>query len=75
MNFKVDEALLADDSLSLNRRNAVVVRLGEKRILAATLKEVRIKYDRLKAEAAATSGKRKRTDTGQTNGAGKKTRR
>lgn len=72
-----DETLLTDTTLGTNKRNAVVVRLGEKRVLAGTLAATRAQLERLQATAASNGGsKRKRAENGQTKGKGdKKARR
>ncbi|OJT11683.1 Ribosomal lysine N-methyltransferase 4 [Trametes pubescens] len=67
-----DEALLAPErigELSLNKRHAVIVRLGEKRILRGTLKDVRVKL----IASAGTSRKRGREE--EKGGKGKKARK
>ncbi|KAL1945928.1 hypothetical protein VTO73DRAFT_1930 [Trametes versicolor] len=67
-----DEALLAPErfgELSLNKRHAVVVRLGEKRILRGTLKDVRVKL----IASSVTSRKRGREE--EKGGKGKKARK
>ncbi|EKM54733.1 uncharacterized protein PHACADRAFT_97093 [Phanerochaete carnosa HHB-10118-sp] len=62
-----DERLLADESqLGFNRKMAVTVRLGEKRILAGTLRELQIKFSK-------EASKRKRGTDGAA-GKGKKAR-
>ncbi|KAM5530522.1 hypothetical protein V8D89_015799 [Ganoderma adspersum] len=54
-----DEKLLQDGSieLSLNKKNAVIVRLGEKRILQGTLKQLRVQV-----AASAGNGKKRVRD-------------
>ncbi|KAJ8486926.1 hypothetical protein ONZ51_g4522 [Trametes cubensis] len=67
-----DEKLLAPDAveqLSLNKRHAVVVRLGEKRILHGTLKDARAKL----STSSGTSKKRGREE--DKGGKGKKIRK
>ncbi|KAI0759853.1 SET domain-containing protein [Trametes elegans] len=66
-----DEKLLEPgtvDQLSLNKKNAVIVRLGEKRILRGTLKDVHTKL-------AAMSGGKKRGREEEKGGKGKKARK
>lgn len=63
-----DEKLLADSSqLSLNKKMAVTVRLGEKRILAGALKELQNRYGK--------DAKRKRGKDDKPTANGKKARR
>lgn len=38
--LQVDETLLLDETLSLNKRHAVIVRLGEKRVLKGAMDRV-----------------------------------
>lgn len=66
-SIEEDEKLLADEAqLSLNRKMAVTVRLGEKRILAGTLKELQSKFGKEAnkrkrgADGAASKGKKAR---------------
>ncbi|EMD33693.1 hypothetical protein CERSUDRAFT_56467 [Gelatoporia subvermispora B] len=70
-----DESLLGPDSavnLSFNKRNAVVVRLGEKRILRGALQKV----EALLATQKGKSGKdKKRTRENEADGRGKKAKR
>lgn len=64
-----DEALLANPSeLSFNHKMAVTVRLGEKRILAGTLKELQSQYGK-------DANKRKRGHADTSKASGKKARR
>jgi N-lysine methyltransferase SETD6 len=37
---QVDEALLLDDTLTLNKRHAVIVRLGEKKVLKGAMDRI-----------------------------------
>ncbi|KAI0088157.1 SET domain-containing protein [Irpex rosettiformis] len=61
-----DEALLADGTLSTNVRNAVVVRLGEKRILAGTIAGARSQLERSQAsDSSKGNSKRKRAEQEQ----------
>ncbi|KAI0683143.1 SET domain-containing protein [Cytidiella melzeri] len=69
-----DESRLADDTLSTNKRNATIVRLGEKRILVGALAAVNSQIEEL--QASDKGNKRKRAENGQTKTAGdKKARR
>ena len=65
--------MLTDASLSKNRRNAVIVRLGEKRILFGTLKRAQTMIEKLRVVASNGSQKRKGTEHEHTKG--KKSRR
>ena len=67
-----DEQLLEDSALSTNKRNAIVVRLGEKRILQCTLERTQA------LQASSASGaekKRKESGTGKNSGGSKKSKR
>ncbi|KAI0633526.1 SET domain-containing protein [Trametes polyzona] len=67
-----DEKLLAPenvDQLSLNKKNAIVVRLGEKRILQGGLNDARTKL------AAVSGGAKKRSREEEKGGKGKKARK
>ncbi|KAJ8596569.1 SET domain-containing protein [Rhizopogon salebrosus TDB-379] len=56
-DLETDEKLLASELLTLNKRHALIVRLGEKRILAGTLEILRLK-EAVLDNAGSTSKKR-----------------
>jgi len=74
-SLQEDEILLAPkntQNLSLNKRNAVIVRLGEKRILQGALE----KTEALLSSHKSQMGKdKKRTRDNETDGRGKKAKR
>lgn len=71
-SLKEDERLLEDPALSLNKRNAVIVRLGEKRILKCTLERLQS----LKTTVGrGNTNKRKDMQPSEKSGQGKKARR
>ncbi|GAA5952253.1 hypothetical protein JCM21900_000467 [Sporobolomyces salmonicolor] len=69
-----DEALLKDSALSLRRRMAVIVRLGEKRILRATRTQLEIEYPPGSEDAKEKDKKRSRDGTTK-DGSGSKGKR
>ncbi|KAG1725403.1 uncharacterized protein EDB91DRAFT_90561 [Suillus paluster] len=58
-DLEIDEKLLAAESLTLNKRHAVIVRLGEKRILAGALETLCI-MDAALSDAGSVGSKGKR---------------
>ncbi|EJF65011.1 SET domain-containing protein [Dichomitus squalens LYAD-421 SS1] len=71
-SIEEDEKLLSADkveSLSLNKKHAVIVRLGEKRILQGTLKQLRARV------AASAGSTKKRGRDEEKGGKGKKARK
>jgi len=77
-SIEEDEALLANaDTISLNKKHAIIVRLGEKRILSGTLEEVKKLQKQLRPSAdAGKNKKRGREAQGDAaRGKGKKARR
>ncbi|KAI0339982.1 SET domain-containing protein [Trametopsis cervina] len=72
-----DESLLAREDLSVNKRNAIIVRLGEKRILAGTLAISQAQLEKFQTpEKSQNTTKRKRVGNGPTGEKGdKKARR
>ncbi|OAX37925.1 SET domain-containing protein [Rhizopogon vinicolor AM-OR11-026] len=68
---EADEKLLASESLTLNMRHAIIVRLGEKRILAGALEILRIKEAALDDVGNAESKGKKRVVSGGTASGGK----
>ncbi|GAA5919833.1 hypothetical protein JCM1841_004005 [Sporobolomyces salmonicolor] len=69
-----DEALLKSSALSLRRRMAVIVRLGEKRILRATRTQLGIEYPPGSEDAKEKDKKRSRDGTAK-DGSGSKGKR
>ena len=77
--FQSDMTLLTTDDLTKRQRNAIIVRLGEKRILSTTLRELRESQEAIRSVSGRETNKRKaghhRTDTHGTLGSQKKARR
>ncbi|KAK7692209.1 hypothetical protein QCA50_003833 [Cerrena zonata] len=71
-SLEEDVTLLEDPTLSTNKRNAIVVRVGEKRILQCTLERIQALQ-----QSAGGNPDKKRKDTGPTRhpGGNKKSRR
>jgi len=65
-SFETDEELLRtlendnESSLILNKKNAIVVRLGEKRILNAAIAKLNLLQPELKSSSAVNNGKQER---------------
>ncbi|KAH9920155.1 SET domain-containing protein [Fomitopsis serialis] len=74
-----DEQLLesANDGLSLNRKHAIIVRIGEQRILRGTLHKVRATKESMKPASSNTKDKKRPREATDSNphGKGKKSRR
>lgn len=78
--MKEDEELLKPeiaDNISLNKKHAVIVRLGEKKILQGTLRQVRAVMEaiQLSAQSNIKDKKRAREAESSPRGRGKKSRR
>lgn len=74
MSLQDDEALLLDSTLSHRKRMAVIVRLGEKRILRATRTQLENEFPAGSPAAAAPDSKKKqkRSRDGKGEGSGGK---
>ena len=71
-----EDVSLLESDLPLNRRNAVIVRLGEKRILREALAVLRMDEEQANTGAKVEKEKRKRQADGEKGGKdGKKARR
>ncbi|GAA6010244.1 hypothetical protein JCM11491_005408 [Sporobolomyces phaffii] len=71
--IEADESLLKDTTLPTRKRMAVIVRLGEKRILRATREQLEAEFPAGSASSATTdSKKKKRSRDGQKEGSGSK---
>ncbi|GBE80467.1 SET domain-containing protein [Sparassis crispa] len=76
--IEVDEALLAPgtvDSLSLNKKHAVIVRLGEKRILCGTLQETRKLHEQMSPATQGNRDKKRARENNTESGRGKRAKR
>jgi len=72
-DLEIDEKLFASESLTLNQRHAIIVRLGEKRILAGSLEVLRLKEAAL--NSAGSTSKKRVVSGGTTRGNSKRARR
>ncbi|KAJ7121334.1 SET domain-containing protein [Mycena crocata] len=63
-----DVALVANDTLPLNKRHALIVRIGEKRILQAALQKI-------KAQRTGNGGRKRKSRNDEESGRASKTRR
>ncbi|KAG2101297.1 uncharacterized protein F5147DRAFT_313989 [Suillus discolor] len=70
-DLEVDAKLLASESLTLNKRHAIVVRLGEKQILAGALETLRFMDAALTDVGSNGSKGKRRVASGGTTGGGK----
>lgn len=70
-DLEVDAKLLASESLTLNKRHAIVVRLGEKQILAGALETLRFMDAALSDVGGNGSKGKRRVASGGTTGGGK----
>jgi len=70
-DLEVDAKLLASESLTLNKRHAIVVRLGEKQILASALETLRFMDAALSDVGGNGSKGKRRVASGGTTGGGK----
>ncbi|KAG1848214.1 SET domain-containing protein [Suillus tomentosus] len=70
-DLEVDAKLLASESLTLNKRHAIVVRLGEKQILAGALETLRFMDAALSDVGSGGSKGKRRVASGGTTGGGK----
>lgn len=69
-DLEVDAKLLASESLTLNKRHAIVVRLGEKQVLAGALETLRLMSAALSDVGSnGSKGKRRVASGGTTGGA------
>ncbi|KAF7322034.1 Ribosomal lysine N-methyltransferase 4 [Mycena kentingensis (nom. inval.)] len=77
--FQADLALLASPTvpLSRNKRHALIVRVGEKRILLRTLEKLRVEAEKFNTKGSSSGGgkKRKAADEAGRSGGGKTRRR
>lgn len=69
-DLEVDAKLLASESLTLNKRHAIVVRLGEKQILAGALETLRFMDAALSDVGSNGSKGKRRVASGATTGGG-----
>lgn len=70
-DLEVDAKLLASESLTLNKRHAIIVRLGEKQILAGALETLRLMDAALSDVGSNGSKDKKRVVSGGTTGGAK----
>ncbi|TFK44282.1 hypothetical protein BDQ12DRAFT_708264 [Crucibulum laeve] len=70
-----EDELMLSESVSLNKRHAIIIRGGEKRILLGTLERVKVQLEKDKASSGTTKNKRKGGDDRSPEAKAKKSRR